>query len=900
MLRKYFQIKILIIASVFVLNFGCSDNHLIKSDKYRAAITDMYIKQLELSKGRDEQLFSVFSTNLSIEERESLEFLYAFMPLSDLADYDGKFFLDQMRVTIKVKQEMIWCKTIPEDIFLHFVLPLRVNNENLDSFRVVMYDTLKSRIRGLSMRDAALEINHWCHERVTYRGTDSRTSAPLATMKTSWGRCGEESTLAVCALRTVGIPARQVYTPRWAHTDDNHAWVEVWIDGKWCFMGACEPEPDLNMGWFAEPARRAMLIHTRAYGHYLGNEPILEPQTRFGELNLIANYTDVKPVKVRVINDSNYPVDSAKVEYRLYNYAEFYPIAKTFTNNKGYTGITAGLGDMVIWASKDKAFGYKKVSVGKNDLITIQVSVNHPSFFMEDLDIIPPVKLKPKEINEKGKIENKRRLVREDSIRNKYMSTFKDSLWSLNFADDNVMNLDSIRMIFRKSQGNWEEIADFMKETPRRWKMWILPMLNSLTDKDLRDCGAFVLEDHMAASFVTHNDLSVLNPSLFSKYVLSPRISNEFIRPWRTFLQSKFDYEFVSRARKNRKTIVNWILGNIRIDNIANFHSRSPLSPKGVYELKVADSHSRDIFFVAVCRSLGFPARLNPVTSLPEYFEDKEWKVVYFEQPEEKTVKGFIHFINGNKKIDPKYSINFTLSRFSNGSYILQDHQEEKSLSTFPNKLEVDAGKYLLVTGKRLSDGSVLSSMTFFEVKENSTTDLIVAVREPKEKLEAFANIDLTKFSTEDFLSKQIKPIKELVRDNGGIFILIDPDKEPSRHVMTDIPLFKDNIENWGGSVTILISKENMSSSFKPGDFSNLPKQATFAIDTENKFLNEISKIKEKPLKNNLPVIVLSDKEGNLLYFSEGYTIGIGENITRAIELLKKGTIDLSGAKYVR
>lgn len=52
-------------------------------------------------------------------------------------------------------------KTIPEEEFLHFVLPLRVNNENLDNFREVMYPEIKERIKGLGMKEAALEINHW-------------------------------------------------------------------------------------------------------------------------------------------------------------------------------------------------------------------------------------------------------------------------------------------------------------------------------------------------------------------------------------------------------------------------------------------------------------------------------------------------------------------------------------------------------------------------------------------------------------------------------------------------------------------------------------------------------------------------------------------------------------------
>lgn len=78
------------------------------------------------------------------------------------------------------------------------------------------------------MEDAILEVNHWCHEKATYQPSDARTHSPLATVYTAIGRCGEESTFLVAALRAVGIPARQIYTPRWAHTDDNHAWVEAW------------------------------------------------------------------------------------------------------------------------------------------------------------------------------------------------------------------------------------------------------------------------------------------------------------------------------------------------------------------------------------------------------------------------------------------------------------------------------------------------------------------------------------------------------------------------------------------------------------------------------------------------------------------------------------------------
>ena len=185
---------------------------------------------------------------------------------------------------------MPWGDSIPEDIFRHFVLPVRINNENLDESRMVFFDELKDRVKGLSLYDAVLEVNHWCHEKVIYTPSDGRTSSPLASVKTAYGRCGEESTFTVAALRSVGIPARQVYTPRWAHTDDNHAWVEAWVNGKWYFFGACEPEPVLNLGWFNGPAYRGMLMHTKVFGKYNGPEDVMERTDGYTEINVIDNY----------------------------------------------------------------------------------------------------------------------------------------------------------------------------------------------------------------------------------------------------------------------------------------------------------------------------------------------------------------------------------------------------------------------------------------------------------------------------------------------------------------------------------------------------------------------------------------------------------------------------------
>lgn len=251
-MTKIFTLISLIIVSLLSCR---QDKSLIQNPERLADIHRMLGVQKDLTSKSSLPIWEIFNKPLSAQEKQAMEFLYAYMPLSDLADYNPEFFLKNVRMSLLAREEMPWGKTLPEEEFLHFVLPVRVNNENLDSFRMVMYPELKERIKGLSMKEAVLEINHWCLEKVTYRGTDSRTSAPLSTIKKSFGRCGEESTFTVSAMRAMGIPALQIYTPRWAHSDDNHAWVEVWVDGTWKYLGACEPDADLNMGWFSEPVK---------------------------------------------------------------------------------------------------------------------------------------------------------------------------------------------------------------------------------------------------------------------------------------------------------------------------------------------------------------------------------------------------------------------------------------------------------------------------------------------------------------------------------------------------------------------------------------------------------------------------------------------------------------------
>ena len=348
-----------------------------------------------------------------------LEFLYTYMPEQDRTAYSQEFWKANVDKTLEVRDRMGW--DVPEREFRHFVLPLRVNNEALDDFRTLYADTLCARVSGMSMAEAALEINHWCHEQATYVPADARTLGPMGLMLRGVGRCGEESVLAVSAMRAAGIPARQVYTPRWAHTDDNHAWVEVFVDGGWHFMGACEPEPVLDLAWFNAPASRAMLLHTNAFGDYDGPEDVIRRTSHFTEINVNRSYLPTRRTVVTVLDTDGNPVPGAFVEFKIYNYAEFYTVARYQADDKGTTALDTGIGDIVIWASDGDRFGLTTVGGGCPDGVAEgTVTLDHR--FGEDccieLDIVPPVeKPLPGMATPEQAAANAIRLAREDSIR---------------------------------------------------------------------------------------------------------------------------------------------------------------------------------------------------------------------------------------------------------------------------------------------------------------------------------------------------------------------------------------------------------------------------------------------------------------------------------------------------
>jgi transglutaminase-like putative cysteine protease len=798
--------------------------------------------------------FAVGCSNQSEQDvQEALDFLYANMPLSDSVDYSREFWEANVRATLKARKEMPWGEKVPKREWKHFVLPLRVNNENLDSARIVFYEMLKNRVKELNMYDAVQEVNHWCHEHVTYAPSDGRTKSPLVTMRSATGRCGEESTFTVAALRAVGIPARQVYTPRWAHTDDNHAWVEAWVNGRWYFLGACEPLPALNMGWFNEPASRGMLMHTKVFGNYNGPEEVVGRNNCYTEINVTSNYAETDTIMVKVLDAQGTPLQDAKVDFRLYNYAEFYTLVSKQSDANGQTWLGCGKGDLLVWANKNGRFGFEKASVGQQDTVTVVVDKDDSFTASLDLDLVPPPsKEYVPDLTETQIRRNRERLHREDSLRNVYMEQ--------TFSKEKDL---------KEARQNWHVIKEF--QSCKNGK----EVINTLRKKDLCDVSLDVLTD-------AANNTPVSASPLWQQYVLAPRISNEMLTPYRQILNPAF-------AGFDASYIAQWVSDSISIDNERN-PQKLCMSPEGVFRHRTTDAHSRDIFFVAACRSVGVAARIDEVTGKVQWADDESvWHDVNFgEAVQETAPQGTLYLIYNDFSIkeNPAYYSQFSLSRLQNGTLSLQEFPEEATWKeTFSGGTQMDAGQYLLVSGTRMADGSVLAHLQFFGLKADGQQKQVLKLRDNAEELRVLAN-----FNCENYFTNYKGIHKTLLESTGrGYYLvaLIRDNHEPSTHILHECEEANIYLSQWPHNFMMLFPTWEEFQSFRSHrkDFDELPDNFIFGVAApetiEAMHIQELTRGSQE-----LPILIMADTFNRVVWFQQGYTIGIVDQIMSVIRQL--------------
>ena len=839
MIQNLVDMKKSLIVSLLVLLVSCSGNPFHTDYLSRMAAHDGALKP-----------FMALPEGVSAQEKEALEFLYAYMPLADVTDYPADFYLQNVRASLKAREEMGW--NVPEREFRHFVLPLRVNNEDLDSARVVFYRMLKPRVEGLSMEEAILEVNHWCHEMMTYQPSDGRTHAPLASLKNALGRCGEESTFCVAALRSVGIPARQVYTPRWAHTESNHAWVEAWANGRWRFLGACEPEPVLDLGWFNAPASRAMLTHTKVFGKYDGPEEVVLRTPGYTEINLIGNYAQSAKATVQVKDADGKAVQGARVDFCIYNSSQFFPAVSKYTDDKGETALSAGLGDMLAWASKDGAYGFARVRFGKDK--SVSITLDSPAgdpVSSQLMDIVPPAEqVVLPEVTPELRALNDRKMAYEDSVRKAYMATFPDRERARRFVADYDLPAEAVPLV-EGSCGNHAVITRFLLEADDKPRA--VALLGSLTRKDLSDVTPAVLWDSYSAA----------------ESVLAPRIEGEFLTPYKMWFLRNIPADLQASFKGSAEAIVKWVEENIHVDEDPLFWD-IPISPVGVWMSRMANPRSRDLFTIALARTFGVEMRKDRNTGSLRFAGDKA-----------DVATGHVDLsftpVEGVDK--PEYGRHYTVSRIVDGQMqrvFLGFGGEGRRFGTTNDLPE---GDYILTSGNRLSDGSTPVTVTLFHVSAGESLEVPVVIETVLEELK---------------VEGRFEPGKLLNVADGGYYAaaVLDVGMEPTNHVLHDIAEEKAVLEAWGRPIFLVTTSQaqldRLHAEIGEGRYGTLPSTVVFVPDNGGDILPRLCKDLNLSAER-LPLVILGNAATkDVVFTSQGYTIGMGAQLAAIARKLEK------------
>lgn len=810
--------------------------------------------------------------------KQYTDYLYSTMILADSLDYPRSFYERNVELSLDMRDRMPWGRLVSERDFRNFVLPVRVNNEHLDDARQYLIQQLTPLVEGLTMSEAALEINHWLHSHVTYRPSDARTSPPLSTLRTSFGRCGEESTLGVAAMRAMGIPARQVYTPRWAHTDDNHAWVEVWTDGRWHFLGACEPEAVLDLGWFNAPASRGMLMSANADGRYDGPEEVLAHTSVSTSINVTSNYAPVDTAVVFVVDTAGQPVTNASVNFMLYNYAEYYPVARKTTDAAGRATLTAGLGDMVIWATDTAGrFGIDRYTVGSRQPLLLTLDKDRTWTGTLDFTLVPPRQSSNlTTVTPQQQRDNTRRLAVEDSLRNAYFSTFFNPATAAEFVCRHALPADAAPLL-QAAYGNHDVITAFL--TDAKDKQLAADFLKTLSDKDIRDISPDVLAD-----FYIDSVPDGIDRDTYLRYVACPRVYDETLTPYKTFFIKHVPEKQRLAYRNDPQKWIDRITTEISVEPCPTSAKNIIISPEAVYtHRKNIPPLSRDIFAVASLRSFGVPAYLDRVTMTQHYIHNGQDIAIIFgttATPRKNADTGRLQLTYDQQRTEnPGYYTHFTLSRIVDGQPELLNFAEDATYNdTFATGTDIPAGQTLLVTGQRLADGTVLSRAAIFDVPRDSTITVPLQIRNDPTQLQVIGNFN----SENRYRDTATQTIRSLLSATGrGYYVLVyvKPHHEPSTHVLNELMQNAPQLEKWPGRIMIIVDGDTADN--LAVEFPNLPANVIVGTDIDRTIAAQLTRF-----GTNYPMVIIADTFNRVVYATDGYTIGTGHRLADTLTRL--------------
>ncbi|MDE7353459.1 MAG: transglutaminase-like domain-containing protein [Acetatifactor sp.] len=882
----------------------------------------------------------------SREEAQALTFLYGAIPLSDLLDYPAELFLAYARHGVFLWNQGPFAGRVPERLFANYVLHHRVNNEDLEDVRgliyhqLMEYDRLKdfNGLKGFDglkgsagrkacgggkcdMYEAVKEVNYWCAGEASYSATDERTQNPGTVLKAAIGRCGEESVLTVTALRSMGIPARQVYVPLWSHCDDNHAWVEAWCDGEWRFLGACEPQERLDRGWFTGAASRAMLVRSRWFGPDApeGGETEAGRSGMARNLNHLERYASVVHLMLTVVDEKGTPVPGARLELQILNQGRLrtMTVLRTGTGeeNCGTAEFFTGRGDLWVSASAGGLYGEKLVSLtgGQADAKEcVLVLKQEPECREEwkELDFHAPAEtVREEELTALERHQGADRLKEAEERRRHKLEGFFDEIEADRSLDRYAQeDRQALKEILRKARGNVGELVNFLNREPGEGAAWKRKLLETLREKDLWDIRTEVLTDCWNSARFYEGSLP---EDIFFPYVACPRVDDEMLRPCRRELLHLVDSRDQERIRWDPGCVPELAEGRIRSLPEREYEGLIT-SPAGCLRGGIGSLESKRIFCVTLCRSLGIPARLNPLDGRTEYWREGRW--ICAEEPLDPWEEGAFLTLFLGEGLKLKDTDQYSLERFDGEGFrylnlenYWRDQNRKPAENRIPGKdtdpgtgengpgtLVLRPGVYRITATVRKKNGDQLVRMLTFRLQKGQKKEITLSLREvlPEDML-IHARAEEIVFRTPEGERVPLSGLgagaeEEKAGEAGPALLLwLETGREPTEHILNELYELRDRFRALSVPMYMVVKNpEELKNSTLIRTWQALPEIRILLQDPEEKARKLAESVGQESGRLPLALVLASGLE--CVYSSAGYRTGQGGILWRILHACQK------------
>lgn len=146
------------------------------------------------------------------------------------------------------------------------------------------------------------------------------------------------------------------------------------MDGKWHFLGACEPKEILDKGWSVNASFRAVIVHAMTLSDY--SYGFMEEQIGTGRVPVYysdaANYVLARDYVICMEDESGRPIPRVTVSMEVLNMVEYCNVLALITDERGVACMIVGLGNIHIHAMKGDVYMEAIVSVGDSGELVLE------------------------------------------------------------------------------------------------------------------------------------------------------------------------------------------------------------------------------------------------------------------------------------------------------------------------------------------------------------------------------------------------------------------------------------------------------------------------------------------------------------------------------------------------